>query len=128
LLVTVLLAPPAIIRVMEGHASFLWTEYYVSLGPGKAPRGGENVTKAAHAAARAIDLAAPLPDAGAAARLCLGLAEASESQNPQEAFEASGVLREALGRVRGPVRGLGLGALEEEARALEERTRRAVSR
>ncbi|HWX25727.1 MAG TPA: hypothetical protein VN083_11815 [Vicinamibacteria bacterium] len=127
-LLVVLLTPPLTIRIMEGHAALLWTEYYVSRGPEKVSRSAENAAKAGRAAARAIDLVAPLPDAATAARLSLGLAAAVELQNPGTAWDVAHEVRSALDRARGSsFRGLGLSSLAEEARTLEERTQKEAS-
>ena len=110
------------IRLGEAHAALLWTEYYASQGGFK--RGADTAARAGRAASRAIDLAAPFPDAAAAARLSLDLGRSLEAQNPASALEIVTEVRSALDRAcASHFRRFGLSLLDDEARALEERTR-----
>jgi hypothetical protein len=110
------------VRLSEAHSALLWTEYYAARGPER--KGTEEAAKAGRAAARAIDLGAPFPDAATAASLSLDLARALEPQNADAALALVTEVRAALERVQGSAfRGTGLSGFSVEARALEERAR-----
>jgi hypothetical protein len=121
-LLLIVVSPIVGIRLAEGHAALLWTEYYAAQGGLR--RGADSAARAGKAASRAIDLSAPLPDAAEAARLSLDLGRSLEAQNPSSALEIFSEVRGALDRAcASRLRRIGLAALDDEARSLEERAR-----
>jgi hypothetical protein len=109
-------------RLMDGLAALDWTRYHVGRCP-SARHPAEEAAKAARWSALAIDRLAPLPPAATAARLALDLGHSLAAKEPRAVQALCLQVRGALDGVAAqPLRGLGLGALAEEARALESAT------
>jgi hypothetical protein len=109
-------------RLVDGYRALQWTRFHAARVGG--PRPGEHARKAAHAAARAIDLTAPLPWAREAARLVLDASNGLEEPNRPSAEAACDEVRGALDRASASrFRRVGLGALAEEARARGDEAR-----
>jgi hypothetical protein len=110
-------------RLTDGLAALEWTRYYASRGA--APRRAvEQAERAGRAAARAIELGAPLPAASQAARLTLDLGRNLAPREPAAAAVLFGHVSRALARAsEGRLTGLGLAGLAEEARGLEQAAR-----
>ena len=117
-LLSIVVAP----RLIEGYGALLWTRFHAARTSG--PHAGEHARKAGRAAARTIDLVAPLPWADEAARLAVDAASSLESQNRPSAVSALDEVRAALDRATAsPLRGIGLGATASEARRRDEDAR-----
>jgi hypothetical protein len=110
-------------RLIEGDAALQWTYYHATRGvAGEQP--ADSAREAARHAAIALDRLAPLPGGAEAARVALALGrelQASDRQAALELYSDVGAALEAMREV--PVRGLGLGGLAAEARALAARAR-----
>jgi hypothetical protein len=121
LLASLVVAP----RLMEGYGALLWTRFHAARASG--PHPGEHARKAGRAAARTIDLVAPLPWAREAAHLAMDAAGGLESQNRPSAISAYDDVRAALERATSSrFRGFGLGATAEEAGRKDEDARAAA--
>jgi hypothetical protein len=122
LLLFLLVAVPAVVlapRALEAHAAVQWTRFLTARAAAAA-RPGDNARQAARWAVRALDAAAPLPDAAEAARLALDLAKGLTPKEHEAALSVFTDVRSALDRARASkVRGLGLAELAEDARRLE---------
>jgi hypothetical protein len=119
--VAALLAP----RLVDGYGALQWARFHAARATGTRP--GEHVRKAGRAAARVIDRVAPLPWAREAARLALDAAGSLEAPNRPSAVAAYGEVRTALDEASASrIRGLGLGAITEEARARDDEARAAA--
>ena len=122
LLLFLLVAVPAVVlapRALEAHAAVQWTRFLGGRAA-SAARPGENAQQAARWAVRALDAAAPLPDAGEAARTALDLAKGLTPREHDAALSVFTDVRAALDRAcASKLRGLGLSELAEEARRLE---------
>jgi hypothetical protein len=113
-------------RLVDAWRALEWTRFHCARVAG--PRPGEQARRAGRAAARVVDLAAPLPWAREAARLALDAAGRLEGPNRPSALAAYEEVEAALDRARSSVvRGLGLGALAEEARAKADEARGEAS-
>ncbi|MBI3932832.1 MAG: hypothetical protein HY317_05405 [Acidobacteria bacterium] len=111
-------------RLVDGGSALAWVRYHAARGRAVLPEG--DAPRAGRWTARAVDLLAPLPQAREAARLGLDLGRSLEAESPKGALAVYTPVREALDRAcASPVRGIGLGALAGEARALEARARAA---
>jgi hypothetical protein len=106
-------------RLASGYGALQWTRFHAARA--REPRGAEHVRGAGRAAARTIDLLAPLPSAAEAARLALEAGREARESNPATSAALFEDVRDALDRVTaGRIRGLGLGALAREARSLDD--------
>jgi hypothetical protein len=113
-------------RLVEGYAALQATRFHAGRMGG--PRVGEHARKAGRAASRVIDLVAPLPWSREAARLALDAASSLEARNRPSALAAYEDVEAALQRVTAsPLRGTGLGALADEARARRDEARAAAA-
>jgi len=109
-------------RLMEGYGALEWTRFHAQRAT--APHGADHARRAAHAAARAVDLTAPLPWASEAARLALGAGESLGPKNAASASAVYGEVRGALDRVSASsLRGHGLADVTNRARALDDAAR-----
>ena len=100
-------------RLVEAYGALQWTRFHASRVAG--PRPGDHARRAAHAAARVIDLAAPLPWAREAAGLALDASRQLEAPNKPSAVAAYEEVRGALDRAgASPIRRIGLGDLARE--------------
>jgi len=109
-------------RLIEGYDALQVTRFHARRIGG--PRVGEHARKAGRAAARVIDLVAPLPWSREAARLALDAASSLESRNRPSALAAYEDVDAALERATAsPFRGAGLRALADEARARRDEAR-----
>lgn len=110
-------------RLAEGYGALQWTRLHARQATG--PHGADHARRAGHAAARAVDLAAPLPWAAEAAGLAL---QAGQALGPKNAVSAAAVYADvagALDRARSsPVRGFGLQPVAVLAHTLDADARR----
>jgi hypothetical protein len=114
-------------RLMEGYGALEWTRFYAR--EATAPHGADHARRAAHAAARVVDLAAPLPWAPEAARLALEAGQALGPKNAASAAAVYGEVRGALDRAAlSPVRRFGLGPVTAEARLLDDGARQPAEK
>ncbi len=110
-------------RIREGETALAWTRYYAAQGAA-AKRPGVHVRQAAHWAAQALELVAPLPGGAEAARLALNLGLAAEPRDRAAALTLYTEVRAVLERLRtSRWRGAGLGGLAVEAARLAEAAR-----
>ena len=109
-------------RWIDGQAALEWTRYHAQVASVAQGRGARRAAEqTGHAAARAIERAAPLPLARQAARLALDVGRGLEPTDPQAASAIYGEVEAALRRVSGsPIRGWGLDKLWAEAREQAE--------
>jgi hypothetical protein len=113
-------------RLVEGYAALQATRFHARRMGGA--RVGEHARRAGRAASRVIDLVAPLPWSREAARLALDAAASLEPRNRPSAIAAYDDVQAALERVAAsPLRGAGLGALADEARARRDEARAAAA-
>jgi hypothetical protein len=117
-------------RAIDGYSALQWTRFHaarVGAGVGAGSRAaGDHARRAGEAAARAVNLTAPFPWAGEAARLALDSGRAIQPSNPAVAAALFADVRGALDRATAsPLRGLGLWKMAEEARSLDEAARSA---
>lgn len=103
----------------DGYAALQWTRHSAAGAGPEAPR--ERLRSTTRQAVRAVERLAPLPQAAEAARLALGLGRRLERERPGEARGLYAQVRSALeGCRQSRWRGIGLGPVLEEARALEQ--------
>jgi hypothetical protein len=110
-------------RLVEGDAALQWTYYHATRGVA-GERPAASARGAARHAAIALDRLAPLPGGAEAARVALALGRELQASNREAALELYtevGAALEAMRKV--PLRGLGLGGLSAEAKALAARAR-----
>lgn len=121
LLALSLLAAP---RLLEGLAALEWTRHHAWVGTSLRP--AERARQASLSAVLALDRLAPLPGGAEAAGLALEVGRRLSARERVAALGLAHDLRVTIERLRASrVRGLGLQALLEEARRLEEETRSA---
>jgi hypothetical protein len=110
-------------RLIDARSALLWTRHYAALEPPFA-RPADVARGAGRSAARAVERGAPLPWAAEAARNAIDCGRALGEEDPGAALALYGAVRSALDGARSSrLRGLGLGALADEVRALEESAR-----
>jgi hypothetical protein len=113
-------------RLAEGYGSLQWVRFHARLTG--APHGADHARRAAHAAARAVDLTAPLPWAREAAGLALDAALSLGAKNAASAAAVYLETRSALDRAASSsVRGLGLEDVTARARKLDDEARTKAS-
>ena len=125
----VLIAVAALVgpRLIEGYGALEWTRFHARQAT--SPHGADHARRAARAAARALDLAAPLPWAAEAARLAL---QAGQALGPKNATSAAAVYSEVRGALdraaSSPVRRFGLEDASAQAKALDDGARSPTER
>lgn len=125
----VLIAAMALVgpRLMEGYGALEWTRFHARQAD--AAHGADHARRAAHAAARVVDLTAPLPWAPEAAGLALEAGQVLGPKNAPSASAVYGEVRGALDRASlSPVRRLGLEAVTGEARLLDDAARQPAEK
>jgi hypothetical protein len=114
-------------RLMEGYGALEWTRFHARQAG--APHGADHARRAAHAAARAVDLTAPLPWAPEAARLALEAGQVLGPKNAPSASAVYGEVRGALDRASAsPIRRFGLEGVSAEARLLDDAARQPAEK
>lgn len=114
-------------RLMEGYGALEWTRFHARQA--SALHGADHARRAAHAAARAVDLTAPLPWAPEAARLALEAGQVLAPKNAPSASAVYGEVRSALDRAAlSPVRRFGLEGVAAEARLLDDAARQPAEK
>ncbi len=109
-------------RLAEGYGDLQWVRFHVRLM--SAPRGADHARRAGHAAARVVDLVAPLPWAREAAGLALDAAQSLSAKNAVSAAAVYAEVRGALDRASSsPVRGFGIEDVVARARTLDDGAR-----
>lgn len=109
-------------RAFEGYTALQWTRWHAAGGGDLKP--AERARQTARWAARTIELLAPLPASGEAARLALQVARGLLPQHPAEAAALCASVLQSLERVRATrLRGLGLDAVGAELQALADEAR-----
>ena len=125
----VLIAVAALVgpRLIEGYGALEWTRFHARQAT--SPHGADHARRAARAAARALDLTAPLPWAAEAAHLAL---QAGQALGPKNATSASAVYSEVRGALdraaSSPVRRFGLDDVAAQAKALDDDARNPAER
>ena len=113
-------------RLIDTRSALLWTRHYAALEPPLA-RPADVARGAGRSAGRAVERGAPLPWVAEAVRNALDCGRTLGEEHPGAALALYGEVRSALDGARSSrLRGLGLGALAEEVRALEESARSAA--
>lgn len=110
-------------RLADGYGALQWTRFHARQATGS--HAADHARRAGHAAARVVDLTAPLPWASEAAGLAL---RAGQALGPKNGPSAAAVYAEVAGVIdraaSSPVRGLGLEAVAALAHTLDAEARR----
>jgi hypothetical protein len=108
-------------RAIRSQAALQWVRYYAAQPPDPS---GHVAQEGARWATTTMDLCAPLPWAGTAARLALDLGARVETTSPRAALRLYGTIRATLASLQETRwRGLGLSGLAEEVRLREAAAR-----
>jgi hypothetical protein len=108
-------------RLVRAHAALAWTEHHVSQPPDER---GEHARGAARSAVEALAQGAPVPWGAYACRLALDFGARQETSNPAAALALYEQVRAGLETTTASRwRGIGLGALLDEARQKEQALR-----
>jgi len=110
-------------RVLEALSAGEWARYHAALAA-RGLRAAEEARTTGRQAARALDRAAPLPQAAAGARAVLMLGRELQVSDPRAALAAYGPVLEVLDRLESSRwRAAGLGELAAELRRLQQEAR-----
>jgi hypothetical protein len=108
-------------RWLEGRAALAWARHHAS-GALSGQRAGWHARALGRWVGVALERAAPLPDATAAAGLGLDTALRLQRSHPTLARELGGAIAEHVAELRAsPWRGVGLASLEKQAREIAAR-------
>jgi hypothetical protein len=120
----ILIAAVALVapRIAEGYGALQWVRFHARLAG--AAHGADHARRAGHAAARVVDLAAPLPWAREATSLALDATLSLGAKNAPSAAAVYLEVRSALDRAQSsPVRGHGMEDVAARARKLDDEAR-----